>query len=118
MSGMHSTFSNSVVGDKRHSYAVLSALQQGSAAEGSPAQPSSSRQQHPQYPKESDAASVSSFGSTVSLLKDKLHQSHNKSSSSNKSTSLVARQKAADDAKAQVLKNQSEFWSTSIRNDL
>ncbi|KAF9881360.1 hypothetical protein CkaCkLH20_01510 [Colletotrichum karsti] len=102
MSGMHSTFSTSITGDKQHSYAVLSAIQQGSAAESSQTQFSSGQQ----HPKEFDAASVSSFGSSVSLLKDKRHRSHNKSLTAKKSSSLVARQRAAEDANAQVLKNQ------------
>ncbi|KAH0434289.1 hypothetical protein CcaCcLH18_05402 [Colletotrichum camelliae] len=104
MSGMHSSFSTSVTGDKQHSYAVLSAIQQGGpAAQGSQTQ-SSYGQQHR---KDSDAASISSFGSSVTLLKDRLHRSHdNMAYSSKKSSSLVARQRAAGDASAQVLQNQ------------
>ncbi|KAF6843095.1 hypothetical protein CMUS01_02442 [Colletotrichum musicola] len=97
MSGMHSTFSSSITGDKQHSYAVLSAMQQGSAAEASP----------PQQAQEPDAASVSSFGSSVSLLKGKLHRPfNNKASDSGKSSSLVARQRAAKNANAMALKSQ------------
>ncbi|KAI8232162.1 hypothetical protein K4K55_005777 [Colletotrichum sp. SAR 10_96] len=115
MSGMHSSFSSSITGDKQHSYAVLSAIQQGSAAQGPQTQSFYSKQ----HRKDSDAASISSFGSSVTLLKDKLHRSHdNKASSSKKSSSLIARQRAAGDASGQVLQNQSEYWSSSIRNDL
>ncbi|KAF6821587.1 hypothetical protein CSOJ01_00090 [Colletotrichum sojae] len=102
MSGMHSTFSSSITGDKQHSYAILSAMQQGSAAEGSRPQVSAGQQAQ-----EPDAASVSSFGSSISLLKGKLHRPFNKKASdSGKSSSLVARQRAAEDANAMALKSQ------------
>ncbi|OLN95589.1 hypothetical protein CCHL11_04869 [Colletotrichum chlorophyti] len=93
MSGMHSTFSSSFTGDKRHSYAVLSALQQSnSISAGNRNNGAEYSQTHAQ--KDADAASVSSFGSSVSLLKNKLYRSQH--SAPNKSASLVARQRAAE----------------------
>ncbi|KAK1641191.1 hypothetical protein BDP81DRAFT_129066 [Colletotrichum phormii] len=113
MSGMHSTFSSSITGDSRHSYALLSATQQGSKASGSSsASP---------YQKDADIASISSFGSSASLLKSKLnkHSGATKSSSSSKkSSSLIARQRAAEDANTQIMNSQAAFWPSSIRHDL
>ncbi|KAK1964983.1 hypothetical protein LY78DRAFT_122549 [Colletotrichum sublineola] len=113
MSGMHSTFSSSVTGDNRHSYALLPALQQGSSTStGSNATSGSHFQQ-----KGSDAASVSSFGSSVSLLKGTPHGHSSavssSSSGSKKSPSLVARQRAAED-----VKTGSVFMTGPVRNDL
>ncbi|EFQ27595.1 hypothetical protein CGRA01v4_03043 [Colletotrichum graminicola] len=111
MSGMHSTFSSSVTGDKRHSHALLSALQQGSTTStGSNATAGS------------DTASVSSFGSSVSLLKGTSHGHSSAASSSRsgskKSPSLVARQRAAEDAKTQAAKAESFSMTGPVRNDL
>ncbi|KAK1995503.1 hypothetical protein LX36DRAFT_161008 [Colletotrichum falcatum] len=118
MSGMHSTFSNSVTGDKRHSDALLSALQQGSNNSTASNATSGSRSQQ----KDSDTASVSSFGSSISLLKGTFHAhsgaASSSRSSSKKSPSLVARQRAAEDAKTQAAKVDSAFVTGPVRNDL
>ncbi|KAK1979917.1 hypothetical protein LZ30DRAFT_783104 [Colletotrichum cereale] len=113
MSGMHSTFSSSVTGDNRHSYAILSALRQGcGTSTGSNATGGSQSQQ-----KGADAASVSSFGSFISLPKDTYHDDSSAVSPppsvSKKSPSLVARQRAAEDAEA-----KSTFVAGPVRNDL
>ncbi|GKT59074.1 hypothetical protein ColTof4_12633 [Colletotrichum tofieldiae] len=115
MSGMHSTFSSSVTGDNRHSYALLSALQQGSGTGNNAAGSSHSHR------KDADAASVSSFGSSVSLLKGKFHNHASAASSSpgsKKSSSLVARQRAAEDPEAQTSKADSAFCASPVRNEL
>ncbi|KAK2027687.1 hypothetical protein LX32DRAFT_434209 [Colletotrichum zoysiae] len=111
MSGMHSTFSSSVTGDKRHSYALLSALQEGSkTSTGSNATGGS------------DTASISSFGSSASLIKgeskDRSSAVSSSRSSSKKSPSLVARQRAAEDAKTKAAKSESVFMTGPVRNDL
>ncbi|KXH53796.1 hypothetical protein CSAL01_01148 [Colletotrichum salicis] len=120
MSGMHSTFSSSITGDSRHSYALLSAIQQGPKA-------SSSSSAASPYQKDADIASISSFGSSASLLKSKLNKqsgatksssSSSSSSSSKKSSSLTARQRAAEDANTQITNSQAAFWPSSIRHDL
>ncbi|KAL2874157.1 hypothetical protein SGCOL_010642 [Colletotrichum sp. CLE4] len=119
MSGMHSTFSSSITGDSRHSYALLSAIQQGSKA-------SSSSSSASPYQKDADIASISSFGSSASLLKSKLNKhsgakkssSLSSSSSSKKSSSLISRQRAAEDANTQIMNSQAAFWPSSIRHDL
>ncbi|KAJ0168596.1 hypothetical protein CTA2_4111 [Colletotrichum tanaceti] len=114
MSGMHSTFFSSVTGDNRHSYAVLSALQQGASTTGNGFCPSP-------YSKDADTASVSTFGSSISLIKEKLPSLSGASSASGskKSSSLVARQQAAEDAKAQASRAQyAASLASSIRNDL
>ncbi|GKT85224.1 hypothetical protein Ct61P_03074 [Colletotrichum tofieldiae] len=107
MSGMHSTFSSSVTGDNRHSYALLSALQQGSGTGNNAAGSSHSHR------KDADAASVSSFGSSVSLLKGNVVLPGSK-----KSSSLVARQRAAEDPEAQTSKADSAFCASPVRNEL
>ncbi|KAK1594421.1 uncharacterized protein LY79DRAFT_668694 [Colletotrichum navitas] len=111
MSGMHFTFSSSVTGDKRHSHALLSALQQDSTSSTSSNATGGS-----------DSASVSSFGSSVSLLKgtSRAHSSAVSSfrSSSKKHPSLVARQRAAEDAKTQAEKAESFSTTGPVRNDL
>ncbi|KAI3545502.1 hypothetical protein CABS01_14563 [Colletotrichum abscissum] len=119
MSGMHSTFSSSITGDTRHSYALLSAIQEGSKASSS-----SSASYSSPYQKEADAASMSSFGSSMSLLKSKLNKHSagsarsSSSSSSKKSSSLIARQRAAEDANTQIMYSQAAYWPSSIRTDL
>ncbi|TDZ37724.1 hypothetical protein C8035_v007611 [Colletotrichum spinosum] len=92
----------SVTQDKRHSYALLSAILEGSAAEASQTRLSPNQRVYQSRQKDSDAASVSSFGSTASLLKSQPKPSQRTSSSSKKPPSLVARQRAADDANARA----------------
>ncbi|OHE98775.1 hypothetical protein CORC01_05864 [Colletotrichum orchidophilum] len=116
MSGMHSTFSSSITGDSRHSYTLLSALQQGNKA-------SSNSSPRPQasspYQKDADAASVSSFGSSISLLKSKMSKNSSSStSSSKKSPNLIARQRAAEDANTQIMISQAAYWPSSVRRNL
>ncbi|WQF80098.1 hypothetical protein CDEST_05112 [Colletotrichum destructivum] len=117
MSGMHSTFSSSVTGDNRHSYAVLSALQQGASTTSTTGNGSCPSP----YRKDADAASVSTFGSSISLIKEKLpsYSGASSTSRSKKSPSLVARQRAAENVEAQASRAQSAAsLAFSIRNDL